>query len=282
MSSQLANTWKAHYKALSSNNRADRNLSGFEKATLIHNTENFEQKLIREVTEDPDSIILAISPILNKVKLYHSFTNLGGTRVNPDQKIVGLEGFGPVATPVIFDTDSITGKVNVRTPPYNTLKYISDPENVNPTTVTFTNNTPDFEHATFVILPPFLFKAFLEITKRDPENLLIETNSLIAAFDADIDANSTQEKAWIHCKHVVKFLWSASNVLIPQLECMVDPDDTELQQWAKNRHTACLTGENVTAETSTTDHSVAYQQLAKSIDRQNALFEAMKAEKTQE
>ena len=133
MSRQLANTWKAYYSNLRSNERADKNLESFANATLLADRTDFEHDLIRDVTEDPDCVIMTLAAVSKKIKFYHSISNFGVIRVDPEHKIVGLDGFGPSATPVIFSNESLLSKLDLNTPSYRSLRRISDPEDCHPT-----------------------------------------------------------------------------------------------------------------------------------------------------
>ena len=73
--------------------------------------------------------------------------------------MVALDGVGCNATPVVFLIDSLKTKVNFKTPSLTTLKSLMDADSVILTSAPI--NGAEFSHASFVILPPFLAKAFL-------------------------------------------------------------------------------------------------------------------------
>ena len=159
MSKQLANIWRSRYASLSMNDEANKRLSAFSKPTW-YSGENVETDLVRSLTGDPDIVVLALAPITSQIKLYHSLANLGGTRLKPEHKIVGLEGFGPLATAVLFDTDTLTTKFRVRSPTFNLVQTITDPANVVSTSSTYSPSAPDFDRTPFIILPPLISTLF--------------------------------------------------------------------------------------------------------------------------
>ena len=229
---------------LISNLEANRNLEGYSKSLAFKSVstdnekERFKKEALNQLTEDEDTIFLGMSPVTRKIKLFHSVTNLGGTGVRKDNKIVALEGFGPTATPVLLNEAGILAPLEVKVPTYSQLKAISRPEQVPGCSPTASGWTY-LKNAQLIILPPFIANAFVEITERDPSKMIIETNSLINFFDSKPDSVESN-KAANHCKYILSFLWAAAHSHIPPTYLMPDADDTELQTWSSNRHNNCL------------------------------------------
>ena len=171
----LANTWKAYFNAITTNAEANKHLSSFASATQPSSSSAFESEVIRNLVEDKDAMILAVAPVTKKLKVYHSFENLGGIRVKPEDKIVGLEGFGPSATPLLFKTDCIKTSLSIRSPTFTSLKTISDAKDV----ATASVSSQEFKNASFIILPPFIGLALLDFEIKSPADLLVEANSII-------------------------------------------------------------------------------------------------------
>ena len=156
-----ANTWKKHFAELISNLEANSNLEGYSKSLAFESVstdnekERFKKEALTQLTEDEDTIFLGISPVTKKIKLFHSVTNLGGTRVRKENKIVALEGFGPTATPVLLDEGGILSPLEVKVPTYSHLKAISRPEQVHGCSPTASGRT-FLKNAPLIILPPFM------------------------------------------------------------------------------------------------------------------------------
>ena len=74
-------------------------------------------------------------------------------------------------------------KVNFKTPSMTTLKSLSDADSVINTSAPI--NGAEFNHASFIVLPPFIAKTFLSSSTRSADKLVIETISSIASFDND-------------------------------------------------------------------------------------------------
>jgi len=235
MSAQLqvnSNTWKNYYQNLVTNDDANRNLGAFQMCTT-HTNPEFEKNLFLSLSEDPDTVIMAVAPITGNMKFYHSVSNLGGTRRRPENTIVGLEGFGPSATPVKFDMGMLKTVVDMKVPTDVDLLNCTDE-------TTAARLTEDdfsaFKHAVLIVLPPMLVVPYLELDTKDPVSLLVETVSIINMFDETNKEEIDYPKAKEECVYVLKFLWAVVNGRIPKLLCLADSDDPELTQWGRIRH----------------------------------------------
>ena len=116
------------------------------------------------------------------------------------------------------------------------MKTIADAKDV----LTTTASAQELKYSNFMILQPFLVLPLIEIETRDPKQLLIEANSLIAEFDT-IHANKTgRQKAGEHCRNLISFLWCVTHDLVSPMECISDSDDRALQHWSVKRHVDCI------------------------------------------
>jgi len=107
-----------------------------------------------------------------------------------------------------------------------------------------------------------------------PAQLLIETNSAISAFDTTHAAEANFNKAVDECKGVLCFLWAATKKLVDPLQISASPDNVELTNWSKRRHTECIMSEAPAVSTaSAAMDAEAAQALATSITAQTAFME---------
>ena len=134
------NSWKTHFLQLPSNVDANKNLTAFASDSSVDatNPAEFGAKIIRAVSSDVNSVILAKCPVSANMTLYHSIMDLGGTRARPGHKIVGLLGSGPDAIAVKFDETSIKQIVELDCPTNAVLRTISNKENVETATIAAT------------------------------------------------------------------------------------------------------------------------------------------------
>lgn len=234
----LANTWNSYYKDHPTNDEANAHLNNFRTCTEVEQDPNaFHPKVITTLRADPDTIIMSKSPFTNKMKLFHSIKDLGGTRARASNKIVGMEGFGPQATAVAFDMNTISHSISIDVPSDDTLLGIDSNEKVVQATEQQNN---EFSNANFVVLPPFLSVPYIQSNTRDPATLLVETVSLITTFDNANPNLTLENKARTQAINVLKFLWCAAKNHLDPLEFVSDRDDLEVEVWGKVRHATCI------------------------------------------
>ena len=274
-----SNTWKHYYQSLATNEDGNKNLTAFAKDTDSAELTDFPTEILRHFHSDPNTVIMGRSNICTDIVFYHSIRNLGGSRARPDNKIVGLTGSGPEAFPLQFSEASITKEIKVNCPSIATLKGISDKAAV--TTAVVPPHRPlILNNANFQFLPPFISSALLELTERDPAQILVEINSLIAAHDTAHDGDADFPKADIQCRNMRAFLWAVATDNIEGLKCSSNPDDTELANFSKTRHADCILSIS-SAPPSSTTNTDAIQQLAVSVQNQTDLIEELKQSRTE-
>ena len=214
-------------------------------------------------------IIVTASPVPKKVKIFHSFKNLGGTRIKPTNKIVALDGLGCSATPTLFITDSLKKEIKFKTPLYTTLKAITESDSVKASAPL---NGNKFNHASFIILPPFIAKIVLNSTSRQADDLLVEMNSVISSFDEEHKEEKDFNKANEYCRYIIKFLWGIFHEEVNPISTIIDCDDMEIENWCEERHNSCLLPS--TSSSSNSDHdSSFFNKLALNVQSQTKVME---------
>ena len=174
-------SWKLYFDNLETNSVSNQNLNIFTKATMI-TEDTTDSALIRSLTEDADSVIITVAPVTGKIKFLHSPTNLGGTRIRPENKLVALDGFGDKSIPVLIDEKCMTSTVDIRTPSFNSLRTLTTTEEIKNSSIPNTGQK-NFNHASFVILPPFIVEHIVDQDTREPEELSVNCSALIEAHD---------------------------------------------------------------------------------------------------
>ena len=269
-----ANTWKRYFQTLASNEDANKNIASFSNDSIFTTDATFGPKIKSNLTKDIDSIILAKAPGSSSLTMYHSITNLGGTRSKPEDKFVGLLGFGPEATAVIFNEDSIVTPVQESCPTNTILKNIATSENV--TTATIAPTRPyELKSGIFQFLPPFVSSPFIELQDKDPSQLLVDLNGIISSFDQTHVDDNNFASACENCKQLRAFLYCVATDKVADLTCRADPDDADLQRFKTKRQSECIlpiTNKDVEVVGNTD----AIQQLANSLQNQTDLIEELK------
>ena len=278
----LANTWNLYFEQLETNDVSNSSLELFATATIVH--DDFQaMEAIRSLTEDDDVVIMTVAPVTKNIKFFHSPSNLGGTRVRPENKIVAMDGFGTTARPVQLDEACLTATVDLRTPSGNSLKNLKSVEDIRTSTGP-TSGRKNFQHLTFVILPPFLSNVIVTKETREPEEILVQCQELIKLHDeAHVDVTGFK-KAADECKNILSFLWSATKGLIPSTIFVTGDDDPDTDKWGKRRHNNCITtqSQNLPNNNGSGFNDEIIQSLTHSIDNQTVLFESLRQEKQDE
>ena len=278
----LQSSWKHYFNNLETNEVSNKSLNVFSRATSITD-DSTEETLIRSLTEDIDVVILTVAPVTGNIKIFHSPTNLGGTRIRPEHKLAALDGFGNNSTPVILDKTSMTAIVEIRTPSTNKMRMWTTIDEIKNST-TPNSGPKNFNHAAFSILPPFIANQIIEDDTRDPLNLFVNCKKLIEAHDQNHQNDQDYEKAAEHCRHLLTFLWAASKSLIPPTISITGIDDNEVTRWSSNRHSNCLitpTNDIENANNTNVNEDII-QSLAHSIDNQTLIFENIRQDKQEE
>ena len=156
---RLSDTWFDHFQTLPSNDDSNKALEALSNATSITD-ETTSESIIQNLTEDQNIIILFIAPISKQIKLLHSPSKIGGTRLNPNTTLTALDGFDRTAQPIIFDETSLTNPMSFRTPTPTAIRSITSLDDLASSSAS-PNSRTIFKHTPFVILPPFLANALI-------------------------------------------------------------------------------------------------------------------------
>ena len=161
-----------------------------------------EQRMDRLVKNN-DYIVMPVSAMqvssrIRKMKLYHSFANLGGTFHNPNNKIVALDGFGATATPIIIQPNDLESNFEVVAPNFEAL---SDRESWKEVETLNKEDKKIVKAPNFIFIPPFLARVLIGIESRLPEDFLVATISTIISFDNNKEQNE-KNLASEYCEYV--------------------------------------------------------------------------------
>ena len=274
-------SWKAYFENLESNETRNKQTSALSTATTPSATTT-TNNLIRALTDDEDVVIMLVIAITKKIKLIHSVKNLGGSRLNPNNKIVGLDGFSNSAIPILIDEDSLTSKVEMRAPAFDRLKAVSsinDLSRLHPPSA----GQKNFHHAPFVLLPPFIANIFTSSDDRDPSQLFINCNNALYEFDNTHSDDSDYDNIYEECKNILTYLWAASKKAISPTNMILGHDDPDVMQWQLNRHRVSIASTQTPFSPSNgIQNNEMLQSLAISIENQTSLVESMRQEKQEE
>ena len=196
--------------------------------------------LSRLSRDNGDSILIYFSKISNSIQFLHSITDLGNNNINPEPKLVALDGFrSNVAVPVQLDLDSLFNDVSVHAPKFDRLKTIKEAEELLTLEAPRTNPA-QFKHLPFVLLPPILWDLFISSEDKSASSLLLNLITTLKEIEENNIDNDTTDEVADHCIHIAHFLWAANKNLIPSVSVAPPGDNEEVLQWAQTRHQNCF------------------------------------------
>ena len=232
-------TWMNYFKT-KSNNIACSNYS----AELFRDvsTPNLDKNgvLSRLSRDKGDSILIYFSNISKSIQLLHSISDLGNNNINPEPKLVALDGFSSdTAVPVQIDLDSLFNDVSVHVPKFEKLKTIKDAEEL--ITLEAPRSNPDqFKHLPFVLLPPILWNLFTSSENKSASSLFLLLLPRLKEIEDNNKDNEESDEVAKHCIHIAHFLWAANKNIIPSIAVAPPGDNQEVLSWAKTRHQHCF------------------------------------------
>ena len=169
--------------------------------------------------------MLAVAPVTLKMKVYFNISNLGGSKICPDNVIVGLEGLAPNANPIVFPTEGLLKQLDFKFPQESDFTTTVDCH-------TFEALTPHgntkVKDAPYILLPLLLARVVIENNERDPAMLAIMFREAMVEFDDLHKDDHTMNTATTSLKNILPFLWGSANKKVPPLERLADIDDSHL------------------------------------------------------
>ena len=276
----LSTSWKIYYDQLESNDEWNKEISTLAGATEV-SEETSATEILQALTDDEDMIVMIVAPITNKIKLLHSLKNLGGTRLRPQDKIVGLDGFDGQATPVLIDTSSATTSVQLRVPAFTRIKALRSIDDINDLSAPSTGQI-NFRHTPFVFIPPFLATIITNSEERNPADMFITCNNAFYDFNNAHSDDPSYDKINENGKNILIFLWAATKKIITPTMIIPAGDDRDVVRWNRTRHNYSIHNATVDQTSTSATNSQMFQNLAASIESQTQLFESIRQEKQEE
>ena len=126
----------------------------FNKALNVDLT--LKQRMDR-LTKNNNYLVMSVSRMqiaqnLRKMKLYHSFTNLGWSHHNLNNKIIALDEFGASATPIIIQTKDLEMNFKAVAPK---LDKLPSPDLSNKAEELDKDHMNTIKAPSFILIPPF-------------------------------------------------------------------------------------------------------------------------------
>ena len=178
------NTWLDWFINRTSNDAGNRNLQAF--SDILSSESNGAEKL-RSLVEEIDTVILAANAN-NNIMIMHSPKNLGGTRSQPDNKVVCMLGMGPQAVSVQIDLNSALADCNIIVPTVQELAECRTAQDVADIPAPNNVGLVGFEGSAIFIPGPILRNTIIGSNKKNPFELIPILSQAARAFDQEHEA----------------------------------------------------------------------------------------------
>ena len=266
--------WKQHYSSLPSNDDGNKMCLSFSHAMAASRS---QRDRILALTEETDSIIF-VADEEGLITVIHSPKNLGGTRTRPSNKVIGLVGMGPLATPVVLNIEQAVATCEIRTPLVVTIHACTTAEQFAALVAPDEDAVEDaaiYPGSAAFIPAPFVFDFFLNAESRNPADIVPALLLAAKRFDDEYASDpSYRNEALAHAEDFALWAWGVMTKSVPETRLAIRPDDGELKKIADERHRdnifSSLAQVEEAAENPTTsgESNAALRQLSKSISLQ--------------
>jgi hypothetical protein len=154
---------------------------------IINSGDPTEIKL-QSLDEDNDTVILAADANRNAIIL-HSPKNFGGTRIRPENKVIGMLGLGTQVTRVNLVSNSALANCNIVVPTDDEIAACTTTEEVEDIPAPEENSLVRFKGLAIFIPAPALRNKILAWNIRNPFELILLMRITARAFDTAHENN---------------------------------------------------------------------------------------------
>ena len=162
----LSTNWSTYFKSRPDNETGNHNTTVYSNAWSPSTTHSSKLTLL---TNDPNTIIFAADAEGTMTPL-HSFTNLGGSFLRPNNKVICLTGSGRVGVVVIVDEQSATGNCKFTSPPADIIIAGNSPTKMQavPTPNVSAGGGTEYDGCNTFLPAPWLVDVVLGSPANDP------------------------------------------------------------------------------------------------------------------
>eukprot|EP00978_Attheya_sp_CCMP212_P043468 scaffold284394_cov61-Attheya_sp.AAC.3 len=173
---------------------------------------------VKILIDEDKAVFMTINSIMKKVELAHHFSKFEGTRLQPKALYSALVSFDGTAHPVMIDPNSLFAGQTICVPVWDSIKVCKSKEALMALSEIAggTAETPipaesfeDFFTRSMAVLPPLLACEWMESDMRDPCELLLESLSIISAYETKFAGSVDMSEVGASLGHIIKILWGA-------------------------------------------------------------------------
>ena len=232
----LSPSWKTHFLhgLTAANAIGDRNAAKFTEAMTHDAAIDTKMKYLNE-----DNNLILVADNKKQVVILHNIKNLGGTTINPNNKVAALIGVGPDAQVVALDVDTAIAPQIKRTQPANDIvEAASTGINAIRALRAPTRGEHIFRGLSMFTPAPFLRKAILEAMSPCPFEII---QAAIAAHTLHVQEHQNDDgfsaaNLEAHCNMLIMWCLAVRQDSIPETRFSLLPDDDDLKTHKSNSH----------------------------------------------
>lgn len=240
----LATNWADYFTSRMDNEKGNQNTTIYSSAWAPSISSATKLSLL---TNDPDTIIFGADAEGTIIPL-HSFANIGGSLLRPDDKFVCLIGSGQGGIAVIVAANSATADCTFISPPHDIIitKKTTSELNAIPDPGSDTTNGGTEYHGCATFLPaPWLVESILHSKSNDPWELILTATASATAFDNEHEEDPIYlSTASSHLQEFAQWAWGVKMRKVPRIDYHLDLADPSLETFHRERHARCIVPAN--------------------------------------
>jgi len=231
--------WTEWFSNLPNNKDSNRNMAAF--SSILEAGLSEEEKL-RSLVGEIDTVILAANAN-NKIMILHSPKNFGGTRSRPNNKVVCMLGLGAHEMYVFIDLRTALTDCKIVVPAVADLSDCELAQDVANIPAPEEIGLVGFEGSSIFIPAPVLPDAILASGTNEPFELIPIATEAARHFDSDHEEDKTiTSLAITHADDLNAWLYGVNMGSINETRYQINPDDTEVMFFCKERSAQCING----------------------------------------
>ena len=234
--------WSDYFTARPDNEKGNQNTSVYASAWNKNTSSATKLSLL---INDPDTVIFGADTEGTIIPL-HSFANLGGSLLRPDNKFACLIGSGQVGVAVIVAENSVTADCSYAAPSPEViiakktrteLQAIPDPDDDDDTTEEMT----EYRGCATFLPAPWLVDSVLASNSNDPWELILAASTSATDFDNEHGEDPTYlTTAKGHLEEFVVWAWGVKLRKVTTTAYRLDLTDSSLLTFQQDRQDACI------------------------------------------
>ena len=188
-------------------------------------------ELIRNLTIDENTVILAVIGEDKQLKLLHHPTDFGGKLTRKENKVVALEGLSTKATIGLLDANKLTATQAKQAPDAEKLMECTTKEEIGELT---TNQSNRSNFLPFILLPPLIITHLLEADLSEPLSLIPQLVSVARKWDEDHEEDEEITlKATPSIAPLLRWLFVAGKGKFDGVSLNSDESDEEMKAYLR-------------------------------------------------